>query len=563
MGSYSLAFKREMAQVSARMAAALARQAPKAAQVSKQVPALSVAARQLSTSSQLNGAKAASGEISSILEDRVLSAAPAVNLEETGRVLSIGDGIARVYGLKNIQAEEMVEFSSGLKGMALNLEPDNVGVVVFGNDKLIREGDIVKRTGAIADVPVGEQILGRVVDALGNPIDGKGSIDGARSRVGTKAPGIIPRVSVRDPMQTGIKAVDSLVPIGRGQRELIIGDRQTGKTAIAIDTIINQKRFNDAADEKKKLYCIYVAIGQKRSTVAQIVKRLTDADAIKYTIIVSATASDAAPLQYLAPYSGCAMGEFFRDNGKHALIIYDDLSKQAVAYRQMSLLLRRPPGREAYPGDVFYLHSRLLERAAKMSDAMGGGSLTALPVIETQAGDVSAYIPTNVISITDGQIFLETELFYKGIRPAINVGLSVSRVGPAAQAKSMKQVAGSMKLELAQYREVAAFAQFGSDLDAATQQLLNRGVRLTELLKQGQYVPMPIEDQVAVIYCGVRGFLDKVDPSKITAFEAAFIEHVKGSHQGLLDQIRKDGTLSADSDAKLNEIVKAFIASWV
>merc|ERR1712201_4809 len=517
--SYSLAFTREMAQVSARMAAALARQAPKAAQVSKQVPTLSVAARQLSTSSQLNGAKAASGEISSILEDRVLGAAPAVNLEETGRVLSIGDGIARVYGLKNIQAEEMVEFSSGLKGMALNLEPDNVGVVVFGNDKLIKEGDIVKRTGAIVDVPVGMEILGRVVDALGNPIDGKGPIAcKERYRVGLKAPGIIPRQSVKEPMQTGIKAVDSLVPIGRGQRELIIGDRQTGKTAVAIDTIINQKRFNDAGDAKKKLFCIYVAVGQKRSTVAQIVKRLTDADAMKYSIVVSATASDAAPLQYLAPYSGVAMGEYFRDNGMHAVIIFDDLSKQAVAYRQMSLLLRRPPGREAYPGDVFYLHSRLLERAAKMSDAMGGGSLTALPVIETQAGDVSAYIPTNVISITDGQIFLETELFYKGIRPAINVGLSVSRVGSAAQTKSMKQVAGSMKLELAQYREVAAFAQFGSDLDAATQQLLNRGVRLTELLKQGQYVPMPIEEQVAVIYCGVRGFLDKIDPAKITEF---------------------------------------------
>jgi len=564
MGSHSLAFKREMAQVSARMAAALARQAPKAAQVSKQVPTLSVAARQLSTSSQLNGAKAASGEISSILEDRVLGAAPAVNLEETGRVLSIGDGIARVYGLKNIQAEEMVEFSSGLKGMALNLEPDNVGVVVFGNDKLIKEGDVVKRTGAIVDVPVGMEVLGRVVDALGNPIDGKGPLGTSEKfRVGLKAPGIIPRQSVSEPMQTGIKAVDSLVPIGRGQRELIIGDRQTGKTAVAIDTIINQKRFNEAGDAKKKLYCIYVAVGQKRSTVAQIVKRLTDADAMKYTIVVSATASDAAPLQYLAPYSGVAMGEYFRDNGMHAVIIFDDLSKQAVAYRQMSLLLRRPPGREAYPGDVFYLHSRLLERAAKMSDAMGGGSLTALPVIETQAGDVSAYIPTNVISITDGQIFLETELFYKGIRPAINVGLSVSRVGSAAQTKSMKQVAGSMKLELAQYREVAAFAQFGSDLDAATQQLLNRGVRLTELLKQGQYVPMPIEDQVAVIYCGVRGFLDKVDPSKITAFEQAFIEHVKGGHQDLLDKIKSEGTLSADSDKALNKIVTDFMPGWV
>merc|ERR1712130_1005092 len=423
--SYSLAFRRDMAQVSARMAAALARQAPKAAQVSKQVPSLSVAARQLSTSSQLNGAKAASGEISSILEDRILKTSSQVGLEEAGRVLSVGDGIARVYGLKNCQAEEMVEFSSGLKGMALNLEPDNVGVVVFGNDKLIKEGDVVKRTGAIVDVPVGMECLGRVVDALGNPIDGKGPLGSSeRFRVGLKAPGIIPRQSVSEPMQTGIKAVDSLVPIGRGQRELIIGDRQTGKT-VAIDAIINQKGFNEADDAKKKLYCIYVAVGQKRSTVAQIVKRLTDADAMKYTIVVSATASDAAPLQYLAPYSGVAMGEYFRDNGMHAVIIFDDLSKQAVAYRQMSLLLRRPPGREAYPGDVFYLHSRLLERAAKMNeDTHQGGSLTALPVIETQAGDVSAYIPTNVISITDGQIFLETELFYKGIRPAVNVGLS-------------------------------------------------------------------------------------------------------------------------------------------
>jgi len=545
------------------MAAALARQGPKAAQLTKQVPTLSVAARQFSTSQKVDAAKAGAGEISSILEERVLGAAPAVNLEETGRVLSIGDGIARVYGLKNIQAEEMVEFSSGLKGMALNLEPDNVGVVVFGNDKLIKEGDIVKRTGAIVDVPVGNEILGRVVDALGNPIDGKGPIGcKERYRVGLKAPGIIPRQSVKEPMQTGIKAVDSLVPIGRGQRELIIGDRQTGKTAVAIDTIINQKRFNDAGDAKKKLYCIYVAVGQKRSTVAQIVKRLTDADAMKYSIVVSATASDAAPLQYLAPYSGVAMGEYFRDNGMHAVIIFDDLSKQAVAYRQMSLLLRRPPGREAYPGDVFYLHSRLLERAAKMSDAMGGGSLTALPVIETQAGDVSAYIPTNVISITDGQIFLETELFYKGIRPAINVGLSVSRVGSAAQTKSMKQVAGSMKLELAQYREVAAFAQFGSDLDAATQQLLSRGVRLTELLKQGQYVPMPIEEQVAVIYCGVRGFLDKIDPAKITEFEKQFLAHVKGTQKPLLDQIAADGHLSQDSDAALNKIVKDFISGY-
>merc|ERR1711963_733776 len=553
-----------MAQVSARMAAALARQTPKAANMAKQAPTMAVAARQFSASATQQKSKAALSEISSILEERILGAAPASNLEETGRVLSIGDGIARVYGLKNIQAEEMVEFSSGLKGMALNLEPDNVGVVVFGNDKLIKEGDIVKRTGAIVDVPVGMEILGRVVDALGNPIDGKGPIAcKERYRVGLEAPGIIPRQSVKEPMQTGIKAVDSLVPIGRGQRELIIGDRQTGKTAIAIDTIINQKRFNDAGDAKAKLYCIYVAIGQKRSTVAQLVKRLTDADAMKYSIVVSATASDAAPLQYLAPYSGCAMGEYFRDNGMHALIIYDDLSKQAVAYRQMSLLLRRPPGREAYPGDVFYLHSRLLERAAKMNeDTHGGGSLTALPVIETQAGDVSAYIPTNVISITDGQIFLETELFYKGIRPAINVGLSVSRVGSAAQTKSMKQVAGSMKLELAQYREVAAFAQFGSDLDAATQQLLNRGVRLTELLKQGQYVPMPIEEQVAVIYCGVRGFLDKIDPAKITEFEKQFLAHIKGTQKPLLDQIGADGHLSQESDAALNKVVKEFLASF-
>lgn len=504
-----------------------------------------------------------SGEVASILEERILGQASTSNLDETGRVLSIGDGIARVYGLKNILAEEMVEFSSGLKGMALNLEPDNVGIVVFGNDKLIKQGDIVKRTGVIVDVPTGNEILGRVVDALGNPIDGKGPIKSTqRARVGVKAPGIIPRVSVREPMLTGVKAVDSLVPIGRGQRELIIGDRQTGKTAIAIDTIINQKRFNDSDNEKKKLYCIYVAIGQKRSTVAQIVKRLTDSDAMKYTIVVAATASDAAPLQYLAPYSGCAMGEYFRDSGRHALIIFDDLSKQAVAYRQMSLLLRRPPGREAYPGDVFYLHSRLLERAAKMNESFGGGSLTALPVIETQAGDVSAYIPTNVISITDGQIFLETELFYKGVRPAINVGLSVSRVGSAAQTKAMKQVAGSMKLELAQYREVAAFAQFGSDLDAATQQLLNRGVRLTELLKQGQYVPMAIEDQVAVVYTGVRGFLDKLDPSKIGKFEREFLAHMKASHQDVLDTIAKEGKISESIDAKMKQIVTDFAASF-
>nr|XP_016930209.1 ATP synthase subunit alpha, mitochondrial [Drosophila suzukii] len=550
-----------MSIISARLASSVARNLPKAAtQVACKAayPAASLAARKFHVASTQRSA-----EISNILEERILGVAPKADLEETGRVLSIGDGIARVYGLNNIQADEMVEFSSGLKGMALNLEPDNVGVVVFGNDKLIKQGDIVKRTGAIVDVPVGDELLGRVVDALGNAIDGKGAINTKdRFRVGIKAPGIIPRVSVREPMQTGIKAVDSLVPIGRGQRELIIGDRQTGKTALAIDTIINQKRFNDAQDESKKLFCIYVAIGQKRSTVAQIVKRLTDSGAMGYSVIVSATASDAAPLQYLAPYSGCAMGEYFRDKGKHALIIYDDLSKQAVAYRQMSLLLRRPPGREAYPGDVFYLHSRLLERAAKMSPAMGGGSLTALPVIETQAGDVSAYIPTNVISITDGQIFLETELFYKGIRPAINVGLSVSRVGSAAQTKAMKQVAGSMKLELAQYREVAAFAQFGSDLDAATQQLLNRGVRLTELLKQGQYVPMAIEDQVAVIYCGVRGHLDKMDPAKITKFEKEFLQHIKTSEQALLDTIAKDGAISEASDAKLKDVVAKFMSTF-
>ncbi|XP_049618533.1 ATP synthase subunit alpha, mitochondrial [Syngnathus scovelli] len=549
--------------LSVRVAAALARTLPRrAGLVSKAVPAACVGVNHLHTHRPWLQ-KTGTAEVSSILEEKIMGADTSADLEETGRVLSIGDGIARVYGLRNVQAEEMVEFSSGLKGMSLNLEPDNVGVVVFGNDKLIKEGDIVKRTGAIVDVPVGEELLGRVVDALGNAIDGKGPLGSKiRRRVGLKAPGIIPRISVREPMQTGIKAVDSLVPIGRGQRELIIGDRQTGKTAIAIDTIINQKRFNEGTDEKKKLYCIYVAIGQKRSTVAQLVKRLTDADAMKYTIVVSATASDAAPLQYLAPYSGCSMGEYFRDNGKHALIIYDDLSKQAVAYRQMSLLLRRPPGREAYPGDVFYLHSRLLERAAKMNDNFGGGSLTALPVIETQAGDVSAYIPTNVISITDGQIFLETELFYKGIRPAINVGLSVSRVGSAAQTKAMKQVAGTMKLELAQYREVAAFAQFGSDLDAATQQLLNRGVRLTELLKQGQYCPMAIEEQVTVIYAGVRGHLDKMEPSKITKFEKAFLQHILSQHQDLLAAIRADGMISEASDAKLKQLVLNFLSSF-
>ncbi|XP_063710229.1 ATP synthase subunit alpha, mitochondrial-like [Symsagittifera roscoffensis] len=518
----------------------------------------SLALRNFSTTSRLRSA-----EVSAILEQRIAGHKEKVDVEEIGRVLSIGDGIARVYGLNNVQAEEMVEFSSGLKGMALNLEPDNVGIVVLGNDKLIKEGDVVKRTGAIVDVPVGPELLGRVVDALGQPIDGKGPINSKlRRRVNLKAPGIIPRISVKEPMQTGIKAVDSLVPIGRGQRELIIGDRQTGKTAVAIDTIINQKRFNDGDDEKKKLYCIYVAIGQKRSTVAQLVKRLTDAGAMQYSIIVSATASDAAPLQYIAPYSGCAMGEYFRDNGKHGLIIYDDLSKQAVAYRQMSLLLRRPPGREAYPGDVFYLHSRLLERAAKMNDTNGGGSLTALPVIETQAGDVSAYIPTNVISITDGQIFLETELFYKGIRPAINVGLSVSRVGSAAQTKAMKQVAGSMKLELAQYREVAAFAQFGSDLDQATQNLLNRGTRLTELLKQGQYVPMSIETQVAVIYTGVRGYLDKMEPSHITKFEKKFMAHITSAQQDFLSKLKGTGSLTEELETKLKSIVESFMESF-
>ncbi|CAG09590.1 unnamed protein product [Tetraodon nigroviridis] len=532
--------------LSVRVAAALARTLPRRAGfVSKAVPAACVGVNHLHTHRPWLQ-KTGTAEVSSILEEKIMGADTSADLEETGRVLSIGDGIARVYGLRNVQAEEMVEFSSGLKGMSLNLEPDNVGVVVFGNDKLIKEGDIVKRTGAIVDVPVGEELLGRVVDALGNAIGPLGSK--TRRRVGLKAPGIIPRISVREPMQTGIKAVDSLVPIGRGQRELT-HRRQTDR----------QNRHCHRHNHQPEAL---QAIGQKRSTVAQLVKRLTDADAMKYTIVVSATASDAAPLQYLAPYSGCSMGEYFRDNGKHALIIYDDLSKQAVAYRQMSLLLRRPPGREAYPGDVFYLHSRLLERAAKMNDNFGGGSLTALPVIETQAGDVSAYIPTNVISITDGQIFLETELFYKGIRPAINVGLSVSRVGSAAQTRAMKQVAGTMKLELAQYREVAAFAQFGSDLDAATQQLLNRGVRLTELLKQGQYSPMAIEEQVAVIYAGVRGHLDKMEPSKITKFEKAFLQHILSQHQDLLAAIKADGKISEASDAKLKQIVLSFLSSF-
>ena len=495
-------------------------------------------------------------ELSSLLEQRISNHYTDLNIDEIGRVLSVGDGIARVYGLNKIQSGEMVEFASGVRGMALNLENDNVGVVCFGSDTTINEGDIVKRTGSIVDVPVGKGMLGRVVDGLGNAIDGKGAIaDVTQRRVELKAPGIIVRKSVHEPMQTGLKAVDSLVPVGRGQRELIIGDRQTGKTAIAIDTIINQASVNNGTDEKKKLYCVYVAVGQKRSTVAQLVKTLSDKDALKYSIIVAATASDPAPLQFLAPYSGCAMAEYFRDNGMHALIIYDDLSKQSVAYRQMSLLLRRPPGREAFPGDVFYLHSRLLERSAKMSDDVGGGSMTALPVVETQGGDVSAYIPTNVISITDGQIFLETELFFKGIRPAINVGLSVSRVGSAAQMKAMKQVSGSLKLELAQYREVAAFAQFGSDLDAATQYLLNRGARLTEALKQGQYEPIPVQNQVVFIYAATKGYLDKVPVKDIGAFEAGLMKQVDAS---LLEAIRTEGVISDATDAKLKELCTKF-----
>jgi proton translocating ATP synthase F1 alpha subunit len=501
------------------------------------------------------------GELSSLLEQRISNYYTKLNVDEIGRVLSVGDGIARVYGLNKIQSGEMVEFSNGMKGMALNLENDNVGIVCFGNDSGIKEGDIVKRTGSIVDVPVGKGMLGRVVDALGVPIDGKGSLtDVKRRRVEIKAPGIIARKSVHEPMQTGIKAVDSLVPIGRGQRELIIGDRQTGKTAIAIDTILNQKEINSGTDETKKLYCVYVAVGQKRSTVAQLVKTLSDSGALQYSIIVAATASDPAPLQFLAPYSGCTMAEFFRDNGMHALIIYDDLSKQSVAYRQMSLLLRRPPGREAFPGDVFYLHSRLLERAAKMSDAQGAGSMTALPVIETQAGDVSAYIPTNVISITDGQIFLETELFYKGIRPAINVGLSVSRVGSAAQSKAMKQVSGSLKLELAQYREVAAFAQFGSDLDASTQYLLNRGARLTEVLKQGQYTPIPVERQVLVIFAATKGYLDKIAISDILPFEAALLKEVDPN---LLNVIRDERVISPTTQAKLVQFMDKFTADFI
>ena len=499
-------------------------------------------------------------EVTKILKEQIKKFGEKAEVSEVGQVLSVGDGIARVYGLDNVQAGEMVEFSAEIKGMALNLEKDNVGVVIFGDDRSIKEGDIVKRTKAIVDAPVGKNLLGRVVDALGNPIDGKGDLDKkiSRKRVDVKAPGIIPRQSVNQPMQTGLKAIDSLIPIGRGQRELIIGDRQTGKTAVAIDTIINQKEINKSGEEKDKLYCIYVAIGQKRSTVAQIVKSLEDAGAMEYTTIVSATASDPAPLQFLAPYTGCTMGEYFRDNGMHALIIYDDLSKQAVAYRQMSLLLRRPPGREAYPGDVFYLHSRLLERAAKLNDDKGGGSLTALPIIETQAGDVSAYIPTNVISITDGQIFLETELFNQGIRPAVNVGLSVSRVGSAAQTKAMKKVAGSIKLELAQYREMAAFAQFGSDLDASTQKLLNRGSKLTELLKQDQYSPMTVAQEVIAVFSGVKGFLDDVDLSKIKDLEKNIYQEIKSSNPEIIESINSTGKLEEEIEKKLSSVIEAF-----
>src|SRR3954466_3793243 len=499
-------------------------------------------------------------EISAILKREIQNFGAEAQVSEVGEVLSVGDGIARVHGLDNVQAGEMVEFPGGIKGMALNLETDNVGCVIFGNDSTIKEGDTVKRTGAIVEVPVGKALLGRVVDPLGNPIDGKGEIKGAaeRRRVDVKAPGIIPRKSVHEPVQTGLKAIDTLIPIGRGQRELIIGDRQTGKTAVAIDAIINQKAVNAGTDEKAKLYCIYVAIGQKRSTVAQIVKTLADAGALEYTIVVAATASEPAPLQFLAPFSGCAMGEWFRDNGMHALIIYDDLSKQAVAYRQMSLLLRRPPGREAYPGDVFYLHSRLLERAAKLNKDEGSGSLTALPIIETQANDVSAYIPTNVISITDGQIFLETDLFFQGIRPAVNVGLSVSRVGSSAQTKAMKKVAGKIKGELAQYREMAAFAQFGSDLDASTQRLLNRGSRLTELLKQPQFSPLKMEEQVCVIWAGTNGYLDALPLNKVRAFEDGLLSILRGKNVDILNSIRESRDLSDATAGKLKAAVEAY-----
>jgi F-type H+-transporting ATPase subunit alpha len=503
-------------------------------------------------------------EITAILKDQIKNFGQEAEVTEVGQVLSVGDGIARVYGLDNVQAGEMVEFENGTRGMALNLETDNVGIVIFGADREIKEGQTVKRTRAIVDVPVGKGLLGRVVDALGNPIDGKGPIKAEkRARVDVKAPGIIPRKSVHEPMATGLKAVDALIPIGRGQRELIIGDRQTGKTAIALDTILNQKPLNAAGSpESQKLYCVYVAVGQKRSTVAQFVKVLEEQGALEYSIVVAATASDPAPMQFLAPFAGCTMGEYFRDNGMHAVIIYDDLSKQAVAYRQMSLLLRRPPGREAYPGDVFYLHSRLLERAAKMGDASGAGSLTALPVIETQANDVSAYIPTNVISITDGQIFLETDLFYQGIRPAVNVGLSVSRVGSSAQTKAMKKVAGRIKGELAQYREMAAFAQFGSDLDATTQRLLNRGSRLTELLKQPQFSPLKMEEQVVVIYAGVNGYLDPIAVNRVRAFEDGLLSLVRSKHADILEDIRKSGDLSDATAAKLKDVVDAYAKTF-
>ena len=502
-------------------------------------------------------------EISAILKNEIANFGDEADVAEVGTVLSVGDGVARVYGLDRVQAGEMVEFADGTRGMALNLEADNVGVVIFGEDRDIHEGDLVKRTSAIVDVPVGKGLLGRVVDGLGNPIDGKGPIEAAERRmVEVKAPGIIPRRSVHEPMQTGLKALDALVPIGRGQRELIIGDRQTGKTAVAIDTFINQKQINESDDESKKLYCIYVAVGQKRSSVAQVVKTLEEYGAMEYSIVVAATASDPAPLQFLAPYSGCAMGEYFRDNGMHAVIVYDDLSKQATAYRQMSLLLRRPPGREAFPGDVFYLHSRLLERAAKMSDDHGAGSLTALPVIETQGNDVSAFIPTNVISITDGQIFLETDLFYKGVRPAINVGLSVSRVGSAAQTKAMKKVAGRIKLELAQFREMEAFSQFASDLDASTQQLLARGARLTEVLKQGQYAPRSVAEQVVAIFAGVRGYLDGIGVRDVTRFEEGLLGEIKARHGELMARIDETGDLDDETEKEVDGIVSAFAKTF-
>ncbi|BCS21253.1 F1F0 ATP synthase subunit alpha [Aspergillus puulaauensis] len=554
-------FRNALRQSSRAVAAASA--TGRVASVRAAVPGpLSAASKQVRTYAA--EAKASPTEVSSILEQRIRGVQEESGLAETGRVLSVGDGIARVHGMTNVQAEELVEFASGVKGMCMNLEAGQVGVVLFGSDRLVKEGETVKRTGEIVDVPVGPELLGRVVDALGNPIDGKGPLNNqTKSRAQLKAPGILPRHSVNQPVQTGMKCVDSMVPIGRGQRELIIGDRQTGKTAVALDTILNQKRWNStSSDESQKLYCIYVAVGQKRSTVAQLVKTLEENDAMKYSIVVAATASEAAPLQYLAPFTGCAMGEWFRDHGKHAVITYDDLSKQAVAYRQMSLLLRRPPGREAYPGDVFYLHSRLLERAAKLNEKHGGGSLTALPIIETQGGDVSAYIPTNVISITDGQIFLEAELFYKGIRPAINVGLSVSRVGSAAQVKAMKQVAGSLKLFLAQYREVAAFAQFGSDLDASTKQTLNRGQRLTELLKQKQYSPMAVSDMVPLIFAGVNGYLDNIPVASILQWESDFLAHIKSNQPEIQETIEKEGQVSKELEAKLKETISSFNKSF-